>query len=656
MWLFSCLALFVAVSTWMALRMTGVATTQTERVLDCPYVGIAAHTHNTDCFDSDGNLVCPLPERESHTHDESCYDEGGNLICGMEETLEEHQHGPGCFIEVSVEDEDDSLDGDTIEQTDVFETAEVYEVESDEQNVDSSDLMPAQSFSHEFTAMDGTHVLTVDVDAPEGALPEGTSMHVTWIDPDDFGSVEQDAVEEALAEKTNGKLTELQVVDIAFVDEHEQEIRPSKKVTVTLTSDLLDTDEQLHLVHLNKPMTTQEQVQNEDGLESDRTARVLDVLTEEELDEREMTLGNDQVAFEKKYLSTSVLAVTTLEKTLEFSDGNSYAVTVDAPASAGVRQDAQLEVHEIVQDEESKAYETYVAQAERALGWEAGTSGYVRMLDISILDVAGNKVQPAEGSKVEVSIHLDDAQSDALSVVHFADGEETPDVVSDADVTADNESGQVVEFQADGFSVYVIINHEGEEEVVTPRVEFHFIAEDFAESGTSYVASPYNFVNTSGDYQTTQILKDGESLELITNPPNITVENGDGTTSEKFFYGWYVVDASDDTSSLNPANGRYTGDVTYTWPADAQDKIKFRDAMSLEALGSAEVGDTVTWAIGDVTGTGVLDEEGTARLPCPAVRGLLLCQFPHGSQGGHYWAVQQPADPQTSCVWQWRHR
>ena len=62
MWLFSCLALFVAVSTWMALRMTGVATTQTTRVLDCPYVGVAAHTHNTDCYDNDGNLVCPLPE------------------------------------------------------------------------------------------------------------------------------------------------------------------------------------------------------------------------------------------------------------------------------------------------------------------------------------------------------------------------------------------------------------------------------------------------------------------------------------------------------------------------------------------------------------------------------------------------------------------
>ena len=32
-----------------------------------------------------------------------------------------------------------------------------------------------------------------------------------------------------------------------------------------------------------------------------------------------------------------------------------------------------------------------------------------------------------------------------------------------------------VYFEADGFSVYVIIEHEGGE-VVTPRVEFHFIA------------------------------------------------------------------------------------------------------------------------------------------------------------------------------------
>ena len=101
----ACLAVTVSLVVAHALRQDGVAMTHEETHLDCPYTGDGAHTHNADCYDENGTLVCPLPERELHTHDDSCYDEEGNLVCGLEEVTEEHVHGPGCFVTVTVVDE-----------------------------------------------------------------------------------------------------------------------------------------------------------------------------------------------------------------------------------------------------------------------------------------------------------------------------------------------------------------------------------------------------------------------------------------------------------------------------------------------------------------------------------------------------------------------
>ena len=84
--IFLCLALLIAAATVALLTREGVAMTKTVSVLSCPFSGVAAHTHNADCYDADGNLVCPLPERALHEHDDSCYTEETVLICGREDT------------------------------------------------------------------------------------------------------------------------------------------------------------------------------------------------------------------------------------------------------------------------------------------------------------------------------------------------------------------------------------------------------------------------------------------------------------------------------------------------------------------------------------------------------------------------------------------
>lgn len=451
MWLFTCLALFVAVSTWMALRMTGSAFVQTKQVLDCTYSGVAAHTHTTDCYDENGDLVCPLPERELHQHDESCYDEEGNLICGMEELTEEHVHGPGCFVDVPVETEADSSEQSDGQPADEDpEPALLAEDDGSAEQNDSPDTeaepMPAQAFSQEFADEDGNPVLTVEVDAPEGALPEGSSMHATWAS-DGLSSKEQAAVEEALSERTDGRLIGLQAVEVAFVDAQEQEVVPAKKVTMTLTSDLLSSDDKPFLVQVDDPTPEQASATTEADPEPERTAEVVEALTEQELDEREMALGDNQLAFENTSVSTSVIAMTSLAKTLEVSDGSSYAVTVEAPAQAGIAQDAQLEVREITPDDDS--YDEYLSRV-FALSGQDG-AGYAKLIDITIVDPDDPTMHLQPQSDVHVHVELLDvaAESEGYSVVHFGEDDELLSAVTE---------GNVVSFDTSGFSAYAIVD------------------------------------------------------------------------------------------------------------------------------------------------------------------------------------------------------
>ena len=111
---FALLAVVVALGVTLVLMQNGVAMTHTEVVLDCHVAGDVAHTHNVDCYNSDGELVCPLPERPSHTHTDACYNEEGELACGLDELTSEHVHGPGCFVTVTVPDKDVSGESDTV--------------------------------------------------------------------------------------------------------------------------------------------------------------------------------------------------------------------------------------------------------------------------------------------------------------------------------------------------------------------------------------------------------------------------------------------------------------------------------------------------------------------------------------------------------------
>ena len=180
------------------------------------------------------------------------------------------------------------------------------------------------------------------------------------------------------------------------------------------------------------------------------------------------------------------------------ASGDAYEVFVTCDDKAEIPDDSHLEVQEITPDQaylisgDSKTYDEYIDNTIDALGLDAGLISYVRVFDISIVK-DGEKIQPAEGGNVSVRIELTDSSSDCLNVVHFPDDSEAGEQVLSSTVTSEN--GAVVEFEADSFSVYSIVDAPEPVIVYQPVSTLADIVEDqgyylaIARSGTNYMTS-----------------------------------------------------------------------------------------------------------------------------------------------------------------------
>lgn len=298
-------------------------------------------------------------------------------------------------------------------------------------------------------------------------------------------------------------------------------------------------------------------------------------------------------------------------RTLSKNVSNKYKISVTYEVSEQIPANARLIVREIKASDPD--FEEYLGKSTEELGLSEEELTFVRVFDIKVVHpTLGTEFQPDESMDVKIEL-LDEVFSEEpdldVDVLHFHEEpdskEEVPEVL---DTTVD---GEILEFRTDGFSVYVIIGHVGETEVVNSRVEFHFIDKEYTEYVTGdgesqevyYTAGAFSFVNKAKTRQQTQILKNGESLEMIANPANRTLKNEDGTSTEQYFFGWYVVDGSSD------------GDrITYSWTEDPQE-ISFEQPLTItSSKEKPETGDMITWKIRDVSGEAVLDEEGTAHV------------------------------------------
>ncbi len=194
----------------------------------------------------------------------------------------------------------------------------------------------------------------------------------------------------------------------------------------------------------------------------------------------------------------------TLKTTIADSQGKKYSFTATYTMDSGLPQDAELQVKEI---KSGKSYNAYLEEAQAAV--EGGDIEYVHLFDISIVK-NGVELQPAEGTAVSISIRLEDTDTDDLSVVHFpeAPGNGSAEVIENS--TKSNGQTTTVEFEAESFSVYAIIDAPAPETVTLTQVaNQQELTEHYDDSmgffisygSTTYITSDLNsnsaFVETS---------------------------------------------------------------------------------------------------------------------------------------------------------------
>lgn len=367
--------------------------------------------------------------------------------------------------------------------------------------------------------------ISVELVYPEEAgIPAGSLLSCAEIQPDsqEYALLVADT-EEALAGVPNaGVLSSARFFDISITYLGET-VEPLAPVQVMIRD---------QAGPLHKPLNRNEEGQSA-GVESAATttaaantepAEVSAVHFGEEGTEllpaeavsRDLT-GAEGVRFDAERFSVYGIVCTTLRQTLTASDGNEYLVTVTYDNTSGIPSDAELSVSEIKEGE--AGYEEYVAQSAATLGEKPENLAFARPFDITLKNPeTGELYQP--NKDVSVTIELLDEELtgyDDVNVVHIH-GEEEEQV----EVLESRLSGEAVEFETDGFSVYVIVGDGGT--VVTPRCTYTF----WVPSDVEY--SEYPIMNSSGSTVYSQTVKSIDELVI----PQLS------STDDKVFAGWYV--------------------------------------------------------------------------------------------------------------------
>ena len=242
---------------------------------------------------------------------------------------------------------------------------------------------------------------------------------------------------------------------------------------------------------------------------------------------QDLIAHSGKLSFEADGFSVYVIVGTTIEKTILASDGNNYKISVTYGSDTGIPVNADLDVEELTKD--ISDYDSYVKRTEDAIGVEEGSASYIRLFDIKIVnkDDHSIKYQPVEGTTVDVRIELADAEDrEELNVVHFADGSEKGEKLNNN--TESINEGQAVEFEADGFSVYAVVDGSTDDHA-RMKVEFY----------------------SEGNLIATMYVKNGDTaneLETILYDPGV----GD-LEQDEVFDGWILDKPEYTTADLNNA-------------------------------------------------------------------------------------------------------
>ena len=166
---------------------------------------------------------------------------------GTEDTLKFEPEDSGEYAIVDLQDKEAGDDEEG--EGEDGEDAEDAEGEIPAGTIITNENLPEQSFSETLTDGNGDTLLTVDVVAPEGALPANATMKITPITEDAVldAAVEQAASETAIEQER----AQVVAVDITFYDADDNQIEPQAEVHVSMKAPAIEKQEDVAVVHVD---------------------------------------------------------------------------------------------------------------------------------------------------------------------------------------------------------------------------------------------------------------------------------------------------------------------------------------------------------------------------------------------------------------------
>ena len=267
------------------------------------------------------------------------------------------------------------------------------------------------------TVSGGGYEVTVNYDNTSG-IPAGTEFVVDEVG-DVSGYGEQAA---ALFDSEIYSLEAIRAFNIGFVDrEGEDRYQPGKDISVSirLTDNGIIEGAEPHLISYGgEPW-------------------VMDAGFEDQ-----------SVGFSTTNLTTFGIAQFAVKKTLTAGDGRTYLVTVNYDSVSGIPEGAVLSVSEI-----TDGIDEYAKKSSNEL--DETPVEVVRAFDISLRNPeTGEEYQPTKPISVSIDLFDEDLEdrSEDLDIVHIHGNNEEHTEVVDSEV-----NDGIVEFEAESFSVYVVV-------------------------------------------------------------------------------------------------------------------------------------------------------------------------------------------------------
>ncbi len=230
--------------------------------------------------------------------------------------------------------------------------------EKDEKTEDEEEKYPAQKFTAKASGV------TVRISAPEGALPEGTEVTVTAVEPA--------AVENAIEKAAGKEVNVVKAVDITFTDKDGKKIEPEKQISVNFENSKFG------------------------GLDDPKVFHVKDNGVAEKVSEKKTGIYGDQIAINAKDFSVYAVVETEVPRlTVNFVNNGTTVATMYVK-----EDDTAAEVEQILYDPGAGT----VPEGQVFKGWTTAEEYTASSQMLSIADIRTEAMETVAGLSADSSV------------------------------------------------------------------------------------------------------------------------------------------------------------------------------------------------------------------------------------------------------------